>query len=752
MPAPAKKTTTPARDMAATMTTIYDLPPTLPLDVIDADPVALNDPDQTFLASIVLAMRDKNLPQAIAHTIAHLEKNAKNPAVLNLLGALHLQQRDAAGAEKYLIQAARNAQAPDPKITNNQACVHLLRGHYKTAEALLTGGRRGAKDLFAEYDYNLALAYAFQNKAIEAESTLARALQQEDLVEIYVLKARLAYGWGDTDRVEQNLRAGLEKFPASGLLHYYMAGLFLLRADISSALQHISRAFDQEPDNSHFGMLYASIVSHISFDGYNENHVRLITRALQNPGINTGLLSQAWHSLLIKSPIWNQTTTGIAAPELITQLKENGQLNTPFIQLGLRRMILKNIASENILTPIRQTYLSRVQNGEALDEQDTAFLSAIACQCHHNEYAYFESDDETKILDHLQSKLTADHSEIDALLILCCYRPILSLMTEEAALVLKDDRLLFQIVRDQVIDRRTELDLMATLPCLTPIHDDVSRAVEQMYAENPYPAWLSTQYRGNVDHLKLSPHKNQRRQLLIAGCGTGHHAIMSALSYENTQVTAIDLSRRSLAYAKRKTQELGLPHIDYAQADILEMGSMKERYDSIESVGVLHHLRDPIKGLEILLGLLKPGGLMKLGLYSEIARVNMVAGREAVAAGGYPATPAGIRAFRHDVMTEADHPAAALARNGDFHTISTCRDLVFHVQETRYTLPQIKEILANHQLEFVAFNLDVVVMDRFKKINPHPDDAKNLDLWHQFEIENQDTFANMYQFSVIKRA
>ena len=34
-------------------------------------------------------------------------------------------------------------------------------------------------------------------------------------------------------------------------------------------------------------------------------------------------------------------------------------------------------------------------------------------------------------------------------------------------------------------------------------------------------------------------------------------------------MTAIDLSRKSLAYAKRKTEELGIKNIEYYQADIL---------------------------------------------------------------------------------------------------------------------------------------------------------------------------------------
>ena len=47
-------------------------------------------------------------------------------------------------------------------------------------------------------------------------------------------------------------------------------------------------------------------------------------------------------------------------------------------------------------------------------------------------------------------------------------------------------------------------------------------------------------------------------QILIAGCGTGEHSIIySIYVIKNCDVLAIDLSLRSVAYAKRKTEELG---------------------------------------------------------------------------------------------------------------------------------------------------------------------------------------------------
>lgn len=108
------------------------------------------------------------------------------------------------------------------------------------------------------------------------------------------------------------------------------------------------------------------------------------------------------------------------------------------------------------------------------------------------------------------------------------------------------------------------------------------------------------------------------------------HAIQRAEQFKNADVLAIDLSLSSLSYAARKTQELGLKNIRYAQADILAL-KPSMTFDVIDSSGVLHHLGDPLKGWRNLAGLLRPSGLMHIGLYSAIARKNINALREYLA-------------------------------------------------------------------------------------------------------------------------
>ena len=103
---------------------------------------------------------------------------------------------------------------------------------------------------------------------------------------------------------------------------------------------------------------------------------------------------------------------------------------------------------------------------------------------------------------------------------------------------------------------------------------------------------------------------------MIAGCGSGMHAIQVANKAALSDVTAIDISLTNLGYAKIKAEEHNIKNINFLHADILEMDSYKEDFDCIESVGVLHHMENPKLGFSTLSNKLKPGGIMKLGLTS----------------------------------------------------------------------------------------------------------------------------------------
>ncbi|MBF0384220.1 MAG: class I SAM-dependent methyltransferase, partial [Magnetococcales bacterium] len=213
----------------------------------------------------------------------------------------------------------------------------------------------------------------------------------------------------------------------------------------------------------------------------------------------------------------------------------------------------------------------------------------------------------------------------------------------------------------------------------------------------------------------------------------------------------VDLSFSSLSYAIRKAEELRAENIEFMQGDILELQRIGRQFDIVESVGVLHHMDDPLAGWRVLVDVLRPGGLMKIGLYSNIARREIFAARRLIADNGYSATPDGIRRFRRDVvnMIKPTSSISGVTKWSDFNSMSACRDLLFHVQEHCFTLTQIAEAVEKLGLVFLGFEMgNAKVMRRFRKENPAKDSLASLQLWSQFEQQNPDTFKGMYQFWV----
>ena len=141
---------------------------------------------------------------------------------------------------------------------------------------------------------------------------------------------------------------------------------------------------------------------------------------------------------------------------------------------------------------------------------------------------------------------------------------------------------------------------------------------------------------------------------------------------------------------------------------------------------------------------------MKIGLYSEIARQHILRGRSLIAEKGYTTSPEDIRRCRQDFITMAEdgNPTMAKICNyRDFFSLSECRDLLFHVQEHRFTLPQIEEALKDLNLNFLGFEMrNKSTLSKFKESHPNSNALNSLSLWHKFELGNPDTFRGMYQF------
>ena len=327
----------------------------------------------------------------------------------------------------------------------------------------------------------------------------------------------------------------------------------------------------------------------------------------------------------------------------------------------------------------------------------------------------------------------------------------------------KSSNLLFNdLISVQIKEPLKEKELTRSIKSLDIIEDLVSKKVQEQYEEHPYPRWRYTSKilsKNFINWLnkEIEPNKTEvndklnNPNVLIAGCGTGHHSIL-ANRYRNANILAIDLSLASIAYAKRKTEGLKIKNMEYLHADILQLKKLNKKFDIIESSGVLHHTKDPIAGLKVLLDILEPHGYLRLGLYSKIARQHVVKAKELIKERNYKNTTKDIKNFRQDILDKRVDPLIQKVTGYlDFYSTSMTRDLLFHVQEHRFTIPQISEILKDLNLKFLGFFFsDPLIKKKFSESFPEDKNNISLDNWHQFEINNPDIFLGMYQFWVRK--
>jgi SAM-dependent methyltransferase/tetratricopeptide (TPR) repeat protein len=439
-------------------------------------------------------------------------------------------------------------------------------------------------------------------------------------------------------------------------------------------------------------------------------------------------------------------------------------VNDLFLRCAMEATTLPSVQLELLLGYARAELLRLTgeqgeDNGE-IDDNIVAFACALARQCFINEYVYVQAEAESGLASVLRDRLLQDLASGAAitpitLAVVAAYFPLHAMPMAEALLRRDWPATVAGLLQMQLREPLEEMGERAAIATLAPIKNSVSLQVMRQYEENPYPRWTINPLDAFASDQARVPTAERQADLdiLIAGCGTGLHAVQIAQAYPNARLLGVDVSLSSLAYARRKTRELGLRNIEYAQADILELGTIDRTFDRIASVGVLHHLAEPTAGWRVLVSLLRPGGRMRIGLYSNLARGVIAEARDRIAARGYRATADDIRRCRRDIIRETKHWEMLISGN-DFYSMSGCRDMLFNVMEHRFTIPEIAAFLNENDLSFLAFEPfdDPAVIEKFHERFPGTADEANLDQWHRFEADHPETFWGMYLFMVGKNA
>ena len=491
-------------------------------------------------------------------------------------------------------------------------------------------------------------------------------------------------------------------------------------------------------------ILYPVLDKLIAVDGY-----------VRPSSVAQAVLSLLSHDPLLE-PLLNEPDEIAGLESLQAAMRHVNRL--PLLHTLMKSCALPDLRFEALFCRMRRVALLHLPKLEISSEL-LEFLSTLAMHCFTNDYLYAERDDELALLAALEERV---HSEIEGsesvglaeLLCLAAYRPLHRLLPGSSLTALDS---VPEVKRRVFTEPLTERALTAELRSLGEITDITSVKVRRQYENNPYPRWVRAQVRAEAVSAEAVFKQSGQRfrserdlnlatpEILIAGCGTGQHAIESAATWRGSELLAVDISLASLSYAKRKTGELKLNNIDFLHADILDLRSLDREFDVVECVGVLHHMRDPEAGLKVLIDLLTPGGLIKLGLYSEIARAPLKSSRRKASHLGAEPTDSQIREYRRKLLNAGGCELDALCEWSDFFNLSEWRDLIFHVQEQQFSLSQIDRLLNDANIRFCGFE-NPSLIEKFRTFHGDSSSIYDLGAWEAVEAQDQSLFTGMYQF------
>jgi SAM-dependent methyltransferase/Tfp pilus assembly protein PilF len=509
------------------------------------------------------------------------------------------------------------------------------------------------------------------------------------------------------------------------------------------------------PTNEKYKALYAELMNKWAQAEFDADTKKALEICLEQDFIRHRNLAPAWCGTFLTDPAYEMIRN---FPHLkgedIDIEKMASALKSSFICLGLRRIIIANAPIENILMHIRRYFIMNWENHKSWPRGVLEFLSALAVQCWYNDFIYFETPDDKQKLQNLLDYIASDSfsakkiNDDDAklLALACCFKPLYEIIPPDRKIEFSPSckKTMAPLLKAQFENPKYELSLIPKIKSFTEIEDVTSKAVQKMYESRPYPRWTSVNSTKVSDSLKKISHDIE---ILVAGCGTGQEPCLYASVLPDAKITAIDLSRSSIAYGMRMAEELGyLNRITFLHGDLMKVSELNKKFDYVVSSGVLHHLKEPEKGLAAILSTLKEGGKMSLSLYSKHARdIILNPASDYIKEKNYSSSLDDIRQFRQDIFKcSPGDPKTFCSRAGDFFNLSECNDLLFHVQEHRYTFPLIQDMANRHGLAPYLVSLSAQKKKDFLEMFPDGQ-LSDLDLMDKYELKYPDAFAEMYK-------
>ncbi|ERN40641.1 methyltransferase domain protein [Rubidibacter lacunae KORDI 51-2] len=214
-------------------------------------------------------------------------------------------------------------------------------------------------------------------------------------------------------------------------------------------------------------------------------------------------------------------------------------------------------------------------------------------------------------------------------------------------------------------------------------------------------------------------------RILDAGCGSGVGTEYLAHLNPDASVLGIDISPGTLDVARERCQRSGANNVEFRCLPLEAAAELPGKFELINCVGVLHHLPNPVRGIQALAPKLAPGGILHVFVYAEYGRWEIRLMQQAIAL---------LQSNRSDYREGVKLGRALFAalpetnrlvrRERERWSLENQRDANFadmyvHPQEIDYTTETLFELIAASGLEFVGFsNPQVWQPERLLGSNP----------------------------------
>ena len=172
------------------------------------------------------------------------------------------------------------------------------------------------------------------------------------------------------------------------------------------------------------------------------------------------------------------------------------------------------------------------------------------------------------------------------------------------------------------------------IPLLFHPHDsldrrDVTEIVKEFYEENPFPNYddfdssetLREKASRGIFARLLDEQIPQGASVLEVGCGTGQLTNFLGMHW-NRRVLGSDLCLNSLRLASAFRRRCQIRNAGFVQMNLFRPAFQEQAFDVVICNGVLHHTSDPRGGFESIARLVKPNGVIIVGLYNTLGRLT----------------------------------------------------------------------------------------------------------------------------------